>query len=128
MQGKPAFNFPLFHAVTWALRKDGHEVFSPAENDLTQQGGTTNSPTGSLDEAKASGFSLRQALADDTRYICLTANTVVILPDWEKSNGVQAEQRLAVALKSEGMEIEYLSQVDADIIQMAYQAEQGSAA
>jgi hypothetical protein len=47
----------------------------------------------------------------------------VILPSWEKSNGVQAEQRLAVALKTEGMTIEYLSETDADIILMAYQAE-----
>lgn len=122
MQGIPEFNFPLFHAVTWALRRAGHEVFCPAENDLTQQAGTTDSRTGSLAEAKAKGFSLREALADDTRYICLRANTVVILPDWEKSNGVQAEQRLAVALKSEGMHIEYLSAIDADLILIAHGA------
>jgi len=123
MQGIPDFNFPLFHAVAWALRKAGHRVFSPAENDIERQAGTTdNSKTGSLDEAKAKGFSLRQALADDTNFICLEANTIVILPEWEKSNGVQAEQRLGVALKTEGMTIEYLSRTDADIILVAHQA------
>jgi hypothetical protein len=127
MQGLPEFNFPLFHAVAWALRKDGHFVFNPAERDIERHGGVDISKgnrSGSLDAAKSThGFSLRQALAEDTNFICLEATTVVILPSWEKSNGVQAEQRLAVALKTEGMTIEYLSETDADIILMAYQAE-----
>lgn len=131
MQGLPEFNFPLFHAVAWALRRDGHEVFNPAERDIERHGGVDISKgnhSGSLDTAKGThGFSLRQALAEDTQYICLEANSIVILPNWEKSNGVQAEQRLGVALKSEGIEIEYLSQVDADLILMAYQAEHSNA-
>ena len=61
-------------------------------------------------QAANEGFSLRQALAEDCEFICKQADTVMMLPGWEKSNGAQAEQRLAVALQSEGVEIVYLSE------------------
>lgn len=114
MQGVPEFNFPRFNALAKALRADGHEVFNPAEKDIERHGGTniaSGNATGSLAEAKANhGFSLRQALAEDLHYICTRADTLVLLPDWEKSSGAQAEHRTAVALKSEGMEIVYMSE------------------
>jgi hypothetical protein len=128
MQGKPEFNFPLFNAVAWALREQGHRVFNPAERDIERHGGVDISKgnlSGSLDSAKSThGFSLRNALADDTQFICMEADTLIMLPGWEKSNGAQAEHRIAVALQSEGVEVEYLAQVDADIILMAHATEQ----
>jgi hypothetical protein len=54
----------------------------------------------------------------------MEADTLIMLPGWEKSNGAQAEHRIAVALQSEGVEVEYLAQVDADIILMAHATEQ----
>ena len=112
MQNIPEFNFPLFNAVANYYRANGHTVFNPAEKDIERHGGTNISAgnaTGDINAAKKDhGFSLRQALAEDTNFICLEADTIVMLPGWEKSNGAQAEHRLAVALQSEGMKIEYL--------------------
>jgi hypothetical protein len=110
MQGIPEFNFPRFNAVAAALRKNGHTVFNPAEKDIERLGHdlSKGNTTGSLAVANSQGFSLRQALAEDTNFICLEANCMVLLPGWEKSNGAQAEHRLAVALISEGMEIIYM--------------------
>lgn len=113
MQGIPHFNFPRFNAVAKALRANGHRVFNPAERDIERHGGvdiSRENTAGSLDNAKAThGFSLRQALAEDTNFICLEADTACFLPGWEKSNGAQAEHRLAVALQSEGIEIMYFT-------------------
>lgn len=112
MQGIPQFNFPRFNAVAKALRSNGHTVFNPAERDIERHGGvdiSIGNTSGSLADAKAThGFSLRTALKEDTAFIC-DATCIVMLPGWEKSNGAQAEHRLAVALQSEGMEIVYMT-------------------
>ena len=114
MQGIPEFNFPRFNAVAAALRMGGHEVFNPAERDIERHGGvdiSKGNTAGTLANAKEKhGFSLRQALSEDLEYITLTANEIVMLPGWEKSNGAQAEHRTAVALQSEGMGITYLTE------------------
>lgn len=114
MQGIPEFNFPRFNAVAKALRANGHTVFNPAERDIERHGGVDISKgnlTGSLAASKTThGFSLRKALADDTNFICLEADSICMLPGWEKSNGAQAEHRLAVALQSEGIEIVYIAE------------------
>lgn len=113
MQGIPHFNFPRFNAVARALRSNGHEVFNPAEKDIERHDGTdisADNPNGSLAASKINhGFSLRAALAEDLSYICSKADTIALLPGWEKSNGAQAEHRTAVALMTEGMEIVYLT-------------------
>src|SRR5579859_7468596 len=125
MQGIPDFNFPRFNAVAKALRQGGHEVFNPAEKDIERHGGTNiavGNKSGSLEEAKKNhGFSLRQALHEDLEYITLTADTIAMLPGWEKSNGAQAEHRTAVALQSEGMEILYLTEQMCQMMQIAMQ-------
>lgn len=112
MQGYPEFNFPRFNAVAACMRLQGNTVvFNPAEKDIERHNGTniaTGNATGSLASAKAEhGFNLRQALKEDTAFIC-GADAIIMLPGWEKSNGAQAEHRLAVALITEGMEIVYL--------------------
>lgn len=113
MQGIPEFNFPRFNAVAKALRMNGHTVFNPAEKDIDRHAGvdiSKGNKTGSLEQSKTEHkFSLRQALGEDTAWICAHANMIVLLPGWEKSNGAQAEHRLAVALQSEGMEVTYMS-------------------
>lgn len=114
MRGVPEFNFPRFNAVAKALRANGHEVFNPAERDTDRHGGvdiSAGNATGSIEEAKAThGFSLRDALGDDMEYICRTANCICLLPGWEASSGAQAEWRTALTLKSEGMEVVYLTE------------------
>lgn len=108
MRGYKDFNFPAFHAAAATLREQGHEVFSPAENDLKKHGAEAlKSETGNEAEATANGgFSLRDALYDDTKYICLEAEGIAMLPGWEKSTGAQAEWALARAL---GHQVIYLN-------------------
>lgn len=123
MQGYPEFNFPRFNAVAAALRAAGHTVFNPAQRDVERHHGVdiSKGTTGSLEEIKTKhGFSLRQALHEDLEFICLEANKIVLLPGWEKSNGAQAEHRTAVALISEGMELEYLTEGDCRCAEAVY--------
>ena len=109
MSGIPQFNFPAFHAAAKNLREQGHEVFNPAERDIERHHGvdiSADNATGNVAQAaQTHGFSLREALAEDTAYICREADAIAMLPGWEKSNGARAEHALAVAL---GHEIVYL--------------------
>lgn len=121
MQGIPAFNFPRFNAVAKCLRDNGHTVFNPAEKDIERHAGvdiSAGNASGSLAAAKRDHkFSLRTALGEDLAWICGIANTIALLPGWEKSNGAMAEHRTAVALLSEGMEIIYLTEDMCNLMQ-----------
>lgn len=108
MRGIPYFNFPAFHKAAKQLRKQGYEVFSPAERDIERHGKDVSkrNPTG--DEAlalKQHGLNIRDALADDTAWICKHAEAVALMPGWKKSKGAKAERALAEAL---GLEIFYV--------------------
>jgi hypothetical protein len=100
MRGYANFNFPAFDKAAALLRAEGHEVFSPAERDRTVHGtALENNPTGDEDIAtKTVGFSLREALGADMEYICKTADTIALLPGWEKSTGANAERATSIAL------------------------------
>lgn len=113
MQGIPEFNFPAFNRAADFLRAVGYEVFNPAERDIERHGGvniSAGNTTGSVAEATANhGFSLREALRDDTEWICTHATHIAMLPNWENSKGARAEHALAVAL---GLSILYLGPLD----------------
>lgn len=102
MTGIPEFNFPAFNAAAATLRADGHVVFNPAERDIERHNGvdiSKGNASGSQEEAaKVHGFSLRDALADDTWWICKEADAIALLPGWENSKGARAEHALSVAL------------------------------
>lgn len=103
MRGIPNFNFPAFKAATAMLRASHYTVFSPAERDEAVHGiNVSASPTGNLEDVKATGFSLRDALGADMEWICRYADAIALLPGWEKSKGATAERALAEAL---GLEI-----------------------
>lgn len=51
MTGYPEFNFPAFHAAAAVLRADGHEVWSPAEFDLTEGFDPRRGMTAGLDRS-----------------------------------------------------------------------------
>lgn len=109
MSGIPEFNFPSFNVAASTLRESGHVVFNPAERDIERHGGidiSKGNATGSQEHAaKEHGFSLREALADDTAWICKEATAIAMLPGWENSKGARAEWHLALAL---GHEVIYL--------------------
>lgn len=100
MRGYPEFNFPAFHSAAAMLRKEGHEIFSPAERDQEVHGEefAKKYKTGSLEEASKDGFSLRRALGDDLAWICQQADGIYLLKGWEKSKGANAEKATAEAL------------------------------
>jgi hypothetical protein len=101
MRGYPQFNFPAFHAAAAKLRAEGHDVFSPAENDNERHGKDISKDNLTGDEAVAAkehGFNLREALAIDLSYICKEAEGIALLPGWERSKGAKAERATALAL------------------------------
>jgi len=101
MRGLPEFNFPAFHKGAAFLRKRGHEVFNPAEQDNEIHGTDISKGNANGDEtlaAKEHGFNLREALARDLAYICKHADAIALLPGWKDSKGACAEFMVARAL------------------------------
>lgn len=85
MKGYPEKNYPLFNDVTRQLRAAGHRVYNPAEFPYDGKG----------------EFDLRKAFAAYTTFICLEADTIVLLPGWEASQGASCEAQLATICKLE---------------------------
>ena len=98
MRGYPEFNHPAFHDATARLRALGHEVHSPAEQDVQARGFNPAGMNGDEAELGPAGFSLPEALAAELSYICREAELVVVLPGWTASSGAQAEVATAKAL------------------------------
>jgi len=99
MRGYPEFNFPAFDEATAKLRAAGYVVFNPAERDREVHGdGVNDSATGDLADVAHTGFSLRDALAADTAWICAHADGIAVLTGWEQSYGARAEVALGHAL------------------------------
>jgi hypothetical protein len=108
MRGIKEFNFPAFHAAAAKLRAEGHEVFSPAENDIERYGTDISKGNVTGDESIATqkyGFSLRESLGIDLAWICAEADAIALLPGWQDSKGATAEHATAVAL---GLEVIFL--------------------
>lgn len=108
MRSIPFFNYPAFHAAAAHLRRDGHEVFNPAERDIACHGKDISKGNTTGDEALAAaahGFNLREAMKDDLEFICLHADAIALLPGWENSKGARAELHTAIAL---GLQIIHL--------------------
>lgn len=89
MKGYPESNYPLFNRVSTELRAAGHRVYCPAEYPH-------NGPHDT--------FPLRAAFAAYSSFICLEADTIVLLPGWQKSLGVSAELALAKNCKIDILE------------------------
>ena len=85
MRGYPEFNFPAFFAAAKSLRERGFEVWSPAENDVHQDG---------FDPAKDSAQPMRHYMKRDLPAV-LDADFVAVLPGWEKSQGACLEVHVA---------------------------------
>jgi hypothetical protein len=80
MKGYPESNYPAFHAAASELRLAGNRVYNPAE--FPHRG-------------PHDAFPIRQAFAAYCNFICLEADTIVLMPGWERSKGAEAELALA---------------------------------
>lgn len=89
MRGYPKFNFPAFDKAAEVLREMGYGVISPAELDRDAGFNEDN-------ERLPVGF-LQQAMRRDIQAL-LEADAIMLLPDWEKSEGVAIELAVARAL------------------------------
>lgn len=85
MTGKPEYNYPAFNQMAALLRSNGYTVFNPAEirKPLFQFGS----------ENELWIWYMKKAIS-----MLMKADTVVLLPGWEKSNGVCIELVLAKEL------------------------------
>ena len=92
MRGKPLLNHPLFNAAANYLRSHGFVVFNPAEADISRGENPANP-----------GFKPRELatyMAIDLPEVC-QADIIVLLPDWEKSEGTAIELAVARKLKKQ---------------------------
>lgn len=104
MTGKPALNFPAFHAAAAQLRAVGLEVVNPAELDEQDAGKAMQWEDYMRRDIKA--------LMDCTH--------VAVLPGWQESKGASVEVGLAHAL---GMPVE---RVEAVVARCQQRAEVGA--
>jgi len=86
MKGHPESNYPLFNSVAAELRSKGHHVYNPAEYPHDGE------------------FPIRKAFAEYCNYICLRADTIVLLPGWDRSIGAKVEKGLAQRI---GLAVEF---------------------
>jgi len=89
MSSIPDFNFPAFYAAAAALRREGHEVFCPAEEDLKEWG--------TLEQVRKNA-NYRTCLRKDLLWILDHAEAIAFLPGWEQSRGAVIEEKLAAVL------------------------------
>lgn len=88
MRGYPRFNFDAFADAAAGLRALGHEVLSPAENDLAMG----FDPDGPLE-----ALNLPAAFRWDVEAL-LSAEAVVLMPNWHMSEGARLEFDIARAI------------------------------
>lgn len=87
MRGYEDFNFPAFDAAAANLRRVGWTILSPADRDREHGFDETRN---TLD-----GFDLEAAMRDDLRWIIDDADSIILLPGWERSTGAKIERLVA---------------------------------
>ena len=94
MTGIEDYNYPLFDYVSERLRGLGHRVYNPTEHPLAQE----------LKDYMESGVNekvkllIKTIFASYCTFICLEADTIIMLPEWDTSRGAMLEQNLATVV------------------------------
>lgn len=96
MRGRPAEIIELlFKTGAAKLRRKGHDVFSPLEQDALEGLTAEHATSESVDDRLT-----RKLFKQDCIWICDNADAIALLPGWESSSGARAERALAEALRS----------------------------
>lgn len=98
MTNIPQFNFPLFREATAALRAQGFDITSPAEQDTPAvQTAAFASPDGKLDPTgKIGDETWGEILAKDVKLIANDIFGIIYLPNWADSRGSLLETAVAL--------------------------------
>jgi hypothetical protein len=89
MTGLPELNFPAFHAAAQALRQRGWQVVNPAEIN----------PDGTMP--------WHLCMRADIKALC-DCDAIVLMPGWQRSQGVALELHLAQRLQLEVLSLDGL--------------------
>jgi hypothetical protein len=106
MTGIKQFNFPAFFKYADQLRSEGHEVLSPAEEDIARAGNEFWQHSDGTHTNLPPTINYRDCLRVDLNWIIDKAEAIALIPGWEKSSGAAVEWALAKAL---GLKFIYLT-------------------
>lgn len=106
MTGYPDFNFRAFDTAAYSLRRQGWEVFNPAEKE-SETLSEESRKAGDHVQARKDGFDFREVFTWDTSKV-IEADAIFMLPGWEQSPGACAEHAIAVAMKRHFPEYEII--------------------
>ena len=101
MSGRPKFNYPAFDEAAAQLRKSGLTIQSPAEIDGEETRKVAmQSTVGDLAEFKdKTDETWGDFLSRDVKMIADTdIDAIVLLPEWETSNGARLETFVCMTL------------------------------
>jgi len=88
------YNFPLFDYVAEKLRKTGHcEVFSPADHAREKLGPLETIQK--MDKAELDYAIRVELFPEQINWICRKADSMLMLPGWEHSEGCKIERAVA---------------------------------
>lgn len=84
MTGIEDFNYPAFHAASAALRDQGYEVTSPAEQDETS--------------GLIPGTSRWEDFVKWDLHVMLTCDAIALMEGWRRSRGARLEHFVAMEI------------------------------
>lgn len=97
MRGIQEYNFPAFRAAARWLRGMGWGIYSPAERDEDDAVALENHERHREIDQWGTALPLDYYMEFDLAAVCRT-DAVILLPDWEKSQGARLEARVATEL------------------------------
>lgn len=102
MTGIPQFNFPAFDRAADMLRREGHDVVSPAELDdpVDREAALASKDGSALSYGTGVKKTWGEFLARDVKLISDDGiEAIVVLPGWERSKGARLETFVAAGIK-----------------------------
>lgn len=104
----PQFNYPTFFRVAKALRAEGYNVLSPAEQDSPEQLEIIlASPDGNIGAIDKEVGTWGDFLSHDVKLIADKVGGIVFLPGWQQSRGARLEGYVGLTCGHPFMEVNF---------------------